>query len=271
MYPVSPYPYRRIRVALSVSTMAAEVDRPGRTFPVALVSAVCMASLGYLLSLMAATGAIDVPPEAWGDGFFADAAGLVAGRWLKYWIEVGAVLSSIGLYSTTLSSAAFLLLGLADLGFLPAFLAVRSSPFDTPWASILATGAIALGMSFFSFNSIVAAANSLYSLGMLLELAAFVWLRIKCPELPRPYSVPLGTAGVVAMCVVSSAFLVLIMAIAEWKVHVTSVGFTALGDMVYYLMAFCKARRCFRFSGTGDQEGEGQGRECDREDAVGGV
>ena len=59
----------------SVSTMAGEVDRPGTTLPKALVSAVSMTSLGYLLPLMAATGAIDVAPEDWGNGFFADAAG----------------------------------------------------------------------------------------------------------------------------------------------------------------------------------------------------
>nr|TKV95883.1 hypothetical protein SEVIR_9G391600v2 [Setaria viridis] len=61
----------------SVSTMAGEVERPGRTFPAALVSAVCIGSLGYLLPLMAATGAVDAPPEAWGDGYFADAAACV--------------------------------------------------------------------------------------------------------------------------------------------------------------------------------------------------
>nr|CAB3500678.1 unnamed protein product [Digitaria exilis] len=99
----------------SVSTMAGEVDRPGKTFPKALLSAVCMASLGYLLPLRAGIGATDTTPEAWGNGYFADAAGLIAGKWLKYWIEVGAVLSSIGLYSASLSSAAYLLAGMADL------------------------------------------------------------------------------------------------------------------------------------------------------------
>jgi amino acid transporter len=59
----------------SVSTMAGEVDRQGKTLPKALLSAVSMTSLGYLLPLMAATGATDAPPEEWGNGFFADAAG----------------------------------------------------------------------------------------------------------------------------------------------------------------------------------------------------
>ncbi|CAN6289310.1 unnamed protein product [Urochloa humidicola] len=240
----------------SVSTMAGEVERPGKTLPKALVSAVSMTSLGYLLPLMAATGAIDVKPEDWGNGFFADAAGMIAGRWLKYWIEVGAVLSSIGLYSATLSSAAFQLLGMADLGLLPRIFAVRAPVFNTPWVSIMATSAITLGMSFFSFNNIVAAANFLYSLGMLLEFASFIWLRVKRPDMPRPYRVPARLPGAVALCVVPSAFLVFVMAIAGWKVYAISAAFTAAGVGVYYLMRFCKDRGCLRFSdGGGGDEG----------------
>ncbi|CAN6294923.1 unnamed protein product [Urochloa humidicola] len=240
----------------SVSTMAGEVERPGKTLPKALVSAVSMTSLGYLLPLMAATGAIDVAPEDWGNGFFADAAGMIAGKWLKYWIEVGAVLSSIGLYSATLSSAAFQLLGMADLGLLPRIFAVRAPIFNTPWVSIVATSAITLGMSFFSFNNIVAAANFLYSLGMLLEFAAFIWLRIKRPDLSRPYRVPTRLPGAVALCVVPSAFLVFVMAIAGWKVYAISAAFTAAGVGVYYLMRFCKNRGCLRFSDGGGEGAE---------------
>ncbi|KAL6878286.1 hypothetical protein ACP4OV_012456 [Aristida adscensionis] len=236
----------------SVSTMAGEVERPGKTLPKALVSAVSMTSLGYLLPLLAATGAINAPPEDWGNGFFADAAGMIAGKWLKYWIEVGAVLSSIGLYSATLSSAAFQLLGMADLGLLPRAFALRAPRFNTPWVSIVCTSAITLAMSFFSFNNIVAAANFLYSLGMLLEFAAFLWLRIKRPELPRPYRVPLRLAAAVALCLVPSAFLVFVMAIAGWKVYAISAAFTVAGTGVYYFMGFCKTKGWFKFSTVED-------------------
>ncbi|KAL6878288.1 hypothetical protein ACP4OV_012458 [Aristida adscensionis] len=247
-----------------VSTMAGEVERPGRTFPAALVSAVCMGSLGYLLPLMAATGAVDAPPEAWGDGFFADAAGLVAGKWLKYWIGVGAALSCVGLYSATLSSAAYLLAGTAELGLLPALFASRAAVFDTPWASIAATGAIALGMSFASFDSIVAVTNFLYSLGMLLEFAAFVWLRVKRPGMARPYRVPVGTAAAAAMCAVPSAFLVLVVAVAGWKVYVAGAAFTVAGAAVHYAMAGCRARGCVRFEGAEEGKLEGyQAREAE--------
>uniref|UniRef100_A0A0E0D1E1 Polyamine transporter PUT1 n=1 Tax=Oryza meridionalis TaxID=40149 RepID=A0A0E0D1E1_9ORYZ len=233
----------------SASTMAGEVERPGRTFPRALLSAVAMTTLGYLLPLLAATGAIDAAPEDWGNGFFADAAGMIAGGWLKYWIEVGAVLSTIGLYSATLSSAAFQLLGMADLGLLPRAFALRAPVFDTPWVGILATAAITLAMSFTSFDTIVASANFLYSLGMLLEFAAFVRLRARLPAMPRPYAVPLrGLPAAAALCAVPSAFLVFVMAIAGWKVYAISAVFTAAGVAVYYLMDLCKARGWLTFS-----------------------
>lgn len=163
------------------------------------------------------------------------------------------MLSSIGLYSATLSSAAFQLLGMADLGLLPRVFALRAPVFNTPWVSIVVTSLITLGMSFLSFNNIVAAANFLYSLGMLLEFATFVWLRIKRPDMPRPYRVPLRLPGTVILCLVPSGFLVFVMAIAGWKVYAISAIFTAAGVGVYYLMKFCKARGFLKF-GTVDGE-----------------
>uniref|UniRef100_A0A453LDR8 Amino acid permease/ SLC12A domain-containing protein n=1 Tax=Aegilops tauschii subsp. strangulata TaxID=200361 RepID=A0A453LDR8_AEGTS len=59
----------------SASTMAGEVERPERTFPRALAVAVVLIAVSYLLPLMAATGATDAPPDAWVNGYLADAAG----------------------------------------------------------------------------------------------------------------------------------------------------------------------------------------------------
>jgi amino acid transporter len=93
---------------------------------------------------------------------------MIAGKWLKYWIEVGAVLSSVGLYEAQLSSGAFQLVGMADLGLLPKFFAMRAPFFETPWVGILLSTLITMGLSFLSFETIVASANFLYSLGMWL-------------------------------------------------------------------------------------------------------
>ncbi|CAL9065296.1 probable polyamine transporter At3g13620 [Musa acuminata AAA Group] len=240
----------------NASTMAGEVERPERTFPTALLSAGLMTSLGYLLPLMAGTGAVDAPQDAWGNGFFADIAGSIAGRWLKYWIEVGAVLSAIGLYEAQLSSSAFQLLGMANLRLLPRIFASRAKWFLTPWAGILTSSLITLAISFMSFNDIINSANFLYGLGMLMEFAAFLWLRKKEPNLKRPYRVPMRLPGLVLLCLVPSAFLIFVMAIASWKVFAICAGLTALGIAVYYTMAVCKSRGCLAFMDEEETNGE---------------
>lgn len=60
----------------NASTLAGEVDRPQTTFPKALFGAGLLTILGYIVPLMAVTGALDAPQDAWEDGFYSDAAGM---------------------------------------------------------------------------------------------------------------------------------------------------------------------------------------------------
>lgn len=181
---------------------------------------------------------------------------MIAGKWLKYWIEVGAVLSAIGLYEAQLSSSAFQLLGMADLGLLPRIFASRAKWFKTPWVGILMSSLITLAISFMNFDDIISSANFLYSLGMLMEFAAFLWLRRKEPNLQRPYRVPMRLPGLVLLCFVPSSFLLVVMGIATWLVFVIGAGLTAFAIGVYYIMGFCRNRGCLEFN-----NGEGMGEE----------
>ena len=49
---------------------------------------------------------------------------------------------------------------------------------------------------------------AIYCLAELLEFAAFVWLRIKSPNLHRPYRVPLPTWGLILMVLPANCLLV---------------------------------------------------------------
>ncbi|KVH90855.1 hypothetical protein Ccrd_007116 [Cynara cardunculus var. scolymus] len=170
-------------------------------------------------------------------------------RWLT-------VLSAVGLFEAQLSSCAYQLLGMADLGFLPKFFGVRSKWFDTPWVGILISTLITVGFSHMDFTDIVASANFIYSLGMLLEFASFVWLRRKFPTLKRPYRVPLGIPGLVVMCLVPSAFLVLIMVIATKIVFLVSGLMTVGAVLWYFLMNYCKSEKWFVYANGNEIEVE---------------
>ncbi|XP_044504811.1 probable polyamine transporter At3g13620 [Mangifera indica] len=232
----------------NVSTLAGEVDKPQKTFPKALLVAVIFTCLAYFIPLLAVTGAVSVDQNQWESGFHATAAEIIAGKWLKYWIEVGAVLSAIGLFEAQLSSCAYQLLGMANLGSLPKFFASRAKWFDTPWVGILLSTLITLGVSYMDFTDIISSANFLYSLGMLLEFASFLWLRRKLPQLNRPFKVPLSPPGLVVMCLIPSGFLVVIMVIATKTVYLVS-GLMTLGAIGwYFLMKLFKSKNIFKFN-----------------------
>jgi amino acid transporter len=169
----------------SVSCLAGEVDRPAKTFPRAMLWAVVLVVLSYLLPTMAALG---VMPEAgdWQLGYYGKVAQTVAGDWLAWWVVVAAAASQIGQFQAEMSSDAFQLQGMAERGFLPKALA-RRSRHGTPTIGILLSSLGVCFLSFFDFVSIVELLNAIYCLAELLEFAAFVALRITAPNLPRPY------------------------------------------------------------------------------------
>ncbi|KAH1067927.1 hypothetical protein J1N35_032914 [Gossypium stocksii] len=145
----------------NVSTLAGEVDKPQKTFPRALLVAVVFNCLAYLVLLFAVIGAFYVDQRDWGSEFHADAVEMIAGKWLKVWIKVGAVLSAIGLFEPQLSSCAYQLEGMANLAILPKLFGNRSKWFNNPWVGILLSTLITIGMSYMNFIDIISSSNCL--------------------------------------------------------------------------------------------------------------
>lgn len=109
------------------STLAGEVEDPSRTFPKALFGAVVLVVSSYLIPLLAGTGALRSPSSEWSDGYFAEVGFLIGGFWLKSWIQVAAASSNMGLFEAEMSADAFQLLGMSEIGMLPAIFSSRSA------------------------------------------------------------------------------------------------------------------------------------------------
>ncbi|KAJ0457326.1 putative protein kinase CAMK-CDPK family [Helianthus annuus] len=62
-----------------------------------------------------------------------------------------------------------------------------------------------------SFQEILELLNFLYAIGMLFEFEAFIKLRLKKPDLHRPFKVPLKTFSATLLCVPPAFLLVLVM------------------------------------------------------------
>ena len=76
----------------SVSTLAGEVANPHKTFPLALMLAVVLVILMYLLPLLACLGVMTEVSD-WKLGFFATVSRQVGGQWLAWWMLAAAAVS----------------------------------------------------------------------------------------------------------------------------------------------------------------------------------
>ncbi|KAF4364387.1 hypothetical protein F8388_006964 [Cannabis sativa] len=228
------------------STLAGEVENPSKTFPKALFGAVILVVFSYLIPLLAGTGALSSSPNEWSDGYFAEVGLLIGGFWLKWWIQAAAAMSNMGLFEAEMSSDAFQLLGMSEMGMLPAIFASRSK-YGTPTISILCSATGVIFLSWMSFQEILEFLNFLYSIGMLLEFAAFIKLRIEKPDLNRPYRVPFETFGATMLCIPPAILLVLVMCLASVKTFFVSCAVIILGVFLYLILVLVKEKNLMQF------------------------
>ncbi|PWA75171.1 Amino acid/polyamine transporter I [Artemisia annua] len=233
------------------STLAGEVEDPSRTFPKALYGAVVLVVCSYLIPLLAGTGSLDVESSEWSDGYFAQVGMLIGGSWLKWWIQAASAMSNLGLFEAEMSSDAFQLLGMSEMGMLPSVFASRSK-FGTPTISILCSATGVIFLSWMSFQEILEFLNFLYAIGMLFEFAAFIKLRLKKPELHRPYKVPLRTFGATMLCIPPAFLLILVMCLASARTFLVTGLVLVLGFILYPAIIHAKNKNWAHFMSDDD-------------------
>jgi amino acid transporter len=180
----------------NASTIAAEVDQPQRTYPRAILTAVLLVAVSYILPV-AAMALTRLSPTAWDTGSWADIANLVGGPLLRIGLVLGGMMSAFGMFNALVMSYSRLPYAMAQDGMLPAVFARVTRRANAPWVSIvaLATGwALCLGVG---FERLVTLDIMIYGASLSLEFVALVVLRFTEPDLPRPFKVPGGIFGAV--------------------------------------------------------------------------
>jgi amino acid transporter len=215
------------------STCLGEARTPEHAFRRALFLALPVIAAAYLLPVGAvlSTGVTDW--SKWSTGSLPTLARIVGGDWLGHAVAAGAVVSAAGLFLTLLLTNSRLPYVLARDGLMPAALAVLHPRFGTPWLAVTLSAAVYAAFAIFSFKELIVLNVWLYSLSLLVELAAFVALRAREPALARPWRVPggLGTAGLIAA--LPAALSLLAMATAGWLNTLAGVVAALTGPAVY--------------------------------------
>ncbi|HEV2278759.1 MAG TPA: APC family permease [Acidobacteriaceae bacterium] len=189
----------------NASTVAREVDDPQRNYPRAVLLAAAIVTVSYVIPLGAMAWA-HVPVGAFTTGSWADVARTMAGTWLALAIVAGGTLTALGMFNALTMSYARLPMAMAEDGLLPPVLA-RKNQRAVPWVAVLAC-AVAWALALpFNFERLISLDLILYGASLILEFVALVALRIREPNLARPFRA--GNLGVA--CIIGAAPTALIL------------------------------------------------------------
>jgi amino acid transporter len=204
----------------NASTIAQEVERPQRTYPKAMIAAVILVSLTYVLPF-AAVYFMGVPATAFAeDGSWATVAGLIGGKtmgfeWLRFLVVLGGMMSAFGMFNALVMSYSRLPLAMARDGMLPQIFVRTSARTQAPWVAIIACAtcwALCLGLG---FKRLVTLDIMLYGAALMLEFVTLVALRVREPQLKREFRVPGGLAGAILAGIFPLALLMIALVQSE--------------------------------------------------------
>ena len=203
----------------NVSTIAGEVDRPQRTYPLAMLISVLLVAATYVIPVAAASRS-GVAPESWDTGSWVDVGRTVGsfhgphlGEALAIAITAGGMISAFSMFNALILSYSRVPIAMAADGFLPKVMGRRSRRTGVPWVAVLVC-AIGWAMCLkLGFEKLLLLDTLLYGLSLILEFAALIALRLREPNLARPYKVPGGLLG----CIVISLGPIPLMVVAFWK------------------------------------------------------
>lgn len=190
----------------NASTIATEVERPQRTYPRAMLWAVVIVALTYVLPF-AAMWMTGLPASAWETGAWADVAQLMGGPVLRIALVAGGMMSGFGMFNALVMSYSRLPLAMAQDGMLPKVFAKLHPKSRAPWVAIIAL-AVGWGLALnIGFERLVTLDIMIYGASLTLEFVALIVLRVREPELKRPFRVPGGWFGAIAVGIAPTLLL----------------------------------------------------------------
>jgi len=181
----------------NASTVAQEVEDPQHNYPRAMLGATALVAFTYILPLLAVALA-GLAPGQFSTGAWTDAAHILAGPLLALAVVAGGMINGVGMFNPLMMSITRVPFAMAEDGQAPQVL-LRRTRLGVPWVSVLACAAI-WGLALrFTFERLISIDLVLYGASLILEFVALVVLRRREPDLHRPFRVPGGMPGAIAV------------------------------------------------------------------------
>jgi basic amino acid/polyamine antiporter, APA family len=222
----------------SVSTAAQEAKNPQRDMPIGIIASLLICTVLYIIVAGIATGVmpyrqLNVPDPI---AQVADYAGL---GWISGLIKLGAIAGLTSVILVQLYGQSRIFFSMSNDGLLPPFIAKVHPRFRTPWITQILVGiAVCIPAGFLTVRE----AGSLVSIGTLLAFAivsaGVLVLRIREPNLPRPFKTPL--VWFVAPAGILSALY--LMWYLPWRTWQRLIIWLVIGIVLYFAYGSRKSK-----------------------------
>jgi amino acid transporter len=217
-----------------VSSVAEEVEKPQRNYPIALAIVVPLSIATYFFPTMFSLAALG-DWQKWHTGYFGNAAQLIGGPWLGFAMAAAAMITNLSLLNATVLTSTRMPSTMAEDGYLPVAFSARHPRYGTPWMAIIA-------------SSVIYALLAQKTMVQLLTI--YVWLRIgvtvltvlsswqlrkKKPDLARPFRIPCGRAGILYVIIAPLVMSVVALAGSDPFARKWGPVPVVLGPVMYFV------------------------------------
>ena len=190
----------------NASMIAGDVKDARHNYTRAMTISVVVVVLTYIVPIAAVAHA-GIPASNWETGSWVTFGGHLGGQKLAFLITAAGVVAALSTFNTLVMSLSRLPYAMARDGFLPKVFA-KENRRGAPWVAIGVCATFWALATVMGFEATVMLDVLMTGLSILLEFAALIALRIKEPDLARPFRIKGGHAGVILLSIPPAALIV---------------------------------------------------------------
>ncbi|MGH9354561.1 MAG: amino acid permease [Terriglobia bacterium] len=215
----------------AVSTAAQEARNPKRDMPIGILGSLVICTVLYILVSGLLTGVVHYTALNVSDPVAVGIDAVPGVRWGSLLVKIGAILGLATVMLVMLLGQSRVFYSMSKDGLLPEWARAIHPRFRTPWVATIIVG---IFVAFFAALIPIRILGELVSIGTLLAfiiVCAGVWLlRVRQPDMPRPFRTPWVPAVPILGIVVSGA-LMLSLPLDTW---LRLIIWLVVGMIVYF-------------------------------------